>query len=479
MIMAKTTCISVYEHGRLQLGETKQFLPEHLSLLQQYLGDNDTEVFPYYQLINNGVKFKQYVGVLCVGNLQIEVLPKIEKQVAKGEEGTWRNHLLEMLRTVFKLQTRTPSNADQAMRESAILDVFLVKFLNEVEALLHKGLIKTYRKTEENRTSMKGKLVFSKHLTKNYVHKERFYVNYTTYDRNHILNCILYKALKLVSHIAMNSYTQCRAKTMSFEFPELNDIAVDDALFERLTFDRKSEDYRTAIDIARLILLRYMPDQSKRGKHVLALMFDMNKLWEEYVFVILRRSLREEYNVSAQKVKRFWENSFGTKVIRPDIVVSDKSGKPVCVLDTKWKCPVLIGEPPSDADLKQMFVYHKYWGVKCTALLYPSTEDDELSGYFQSGYFAETPDNSDKLSCSKIYLSLSILKNSQNECLKLLICNAEGEQTGVEDVAASKQVASVEYYSVSGIKNAEPVDGVNIKVVRYTDGSLQTSKFVK
>ena len=55
----------------------------------------------------------------------------------------------------------------------------------------------------------------------------------------------------------------------------------------------------------------------------------------------------------------------------------------------------------------------------------------------------------------------------------------EGEQTGVEDVAASKQVASVEYYSISGIKNAEPVDGVNIKVVRYTDGSLQTSKFVK
>ena len=478
MIMAKTTCISVYEHDRLKPGETKQFLPEHLSLLQQYLGDNDTEVFPYYQLINNGVKFKQYVGVLCVGNLQIEVLPKIEKQVAKGEEGTWRNHLLEMLRAVFKLQTRTPSNADQAMRGSAILDVFLMKFLNEVEALLHKGLIKTYRKTEENRTSMKGKLVFSKHLTKNYVHKERFYVNYTTYDRNHILNCILYKALKLVSHIAMNSYTQCRAKTMSFEFPELNDIAVDDALFDRLTFDRKSEDYRTAIDIARLILLRYMPDQSKRGKHVLALMFDMNKLWEEYVFVILRRSLREEYNVSAQKVKRFWESSFGTKVIRPDIVVSDKSGKPVCVLDTKWKCPA-VGEPPSDADLKQMYVYHKYWGVKRTALLYPSTKDDELSGYFQSGYFAKTPDNSDKLSCSKIYLSLSILKNSQDECLKLLICNEEGEQTGVEDVAASKQVASVEYYSVSGIKNAEPVDGVNIKVVRYTDGSLQTSKFVK
>ena len=66
--------------------------------------------------------------------------------------------------------------------------------------------------------------------------------------------------------------------------------------------------------------------------------------------------------------------------------------------------------------------------------------------------------------------------NMPFDILKLI---EEGEQTGVEDVAASKQVASVEYYSVSGIKNAEPVDGVNIKVVRYTNGSLQTSKFVK
>ena len=66
--------------------------------------------------------------------------------------------------------------------------------------------------------------------------------------------------------------------------------------------------------------------------------------------------------------------------------------------------------------------------------------------------------------------------NMPFDILKLI---EDDEQTGVEDVAASKQVASVEYYSVSGIKNAEPVDGVNIKVVRYTDGSLQTSKFVK
>ena len=66
--------------------------------------------------------------------------------------------------------------------------------------------------------------------------------------------------------------------------------------------------------------------------------------------------------------------------------------------------------------------------------------------------------------------------NMPFDILKLI---EDDEQTGIEDVAASKQVASVEYYLVSGIKNAEPVDGVNIKVVRYTDGSLQTSKFVK
>ena len=85
------------------------------------------------------------------------------------------------------------------------------------------------------------------------------------------------------------------------------------------------------------------------GNNVMALMFDMNKLWEEYVYTILKRQLLEKdnnYTVLAQSRKDFWTSSDGGKIVKPDIVVN-YGDRCVAVLDTKWKCPK--DGKPSDA----------------------------------------------------------------------------------------------------------------------------------
>ena len=389
--MAKVENITVFEHQAIKVGQeftvkknkqvfTVTFKPRHLELLERFRGDSDEEVFPYYSLIHNGVKFKHYVGVLNVGSLQIEVLPKVDRSTENQD--TWRKHLLVMLRTVYRLQAKTPSNANQALKDSPVLDVFLQRFLEEVEQILHMGLIKTYRKETNNRNAMKGKIVWSKQVTKNVVHKERFYVNYTTYDRNHIMNRIIYKTLQVIPEVTGNSYIANRSKTLAFEFPELLNINVTDATFVTMHFDRKSDGYRDAMQIAKLILLNYMPDMDHHRNNVLALMFDMNRLWEEYVYVVLRKELKD-YNVTAQSSKRFWEGeSTPIKHIRPDIVILDNDGHSQLVIDTKWKCP--NENAPSDADLKQMYVYHKYWDVKDTVLFYPGIgNNSKSSGTYQ------------------------------------------------------------------------------------------------
>jgi hypothetical protein len=51
--------------------------------------------------------------------------------------------------------------------------------------------------------------------------------------------------------------------------------------------------------------------------------------------------------------------------------------------------------------------------------------------------------------------------------------------TGVEEVGAAKAVANVTYYNLAGQMSAQPVDGVNIVVTTYTDGTRSTSKVVK
>ena len=383
--------IRVYEHESLKV-DKEIFKEEHLRLLSKFLGEKVGEDAPF-SLIHNGVKFRQFVGVISVGDLQIEVLPKADKNA--GDKDIWESHLMEMLKVVYKLKVKLPSKADQQVKRSPVLDVFLDRFMDEVEHLMHIGLVKAYRRIENNRNALKGRLVMSKHIIKNLVHKERFYVEYTTYDRNHIFNRLLYKALRVIPDISAHSYTHSRAKTLMFEFPELNDVVVTDALFSRLSYDRKTEDYREAIELAKLILLNYMPNLTyQRGNNVFALMFDMNRLWEEYVFIILRRQLKD-YTVLAQNSKSFWRSSKYNKPIRPDILVI-KEKKCVAVLDTKWKCPDNI--KPSDADLKQMYVYHDYWNTVRTALIYPG-DSEKVEGHF-------IKDKEETAECSMLFLPI-------------------------------------------------------------------------
>ena len=51
--------------------------------------------------------------------------------------------------------------------------------------------------------------------------------------------------------------------------------------------------------------------------------------------------------------------------------------------------------------------------------------------------------------------------------------------TAVEDINADKAVANVAYYNLAGQQSAEPVDGVNIVVTTYTDGTRSTAKVIK
>ena len=51
--------------------------------------------------------------------------------------------------------------------------------------------------------------------------------------------------------------------------------------------------------------------------------------------------------------------------------------------------------------------------------------------------------------------------------------------TAVEDIELDKAVANVAYFNLAGQKCAEPVNGVNIVVTTYTDGTTSTAKVVK
>lgn len=369
--------IKVFEHSKLYVGNYQgvDFNKGHFELLAKLSTNNDSK---FFTLLNNGVKFKEYVGVIQVGNLTIEILPKadkedfinLNKEEVEKEKEKWQRILIDMLRQSEYLKLESITESNLKLRANSILELYIDLFLKETEVLLHRGLIKKYIRKEENLNALKGKLSFNKHITKNIIHKEKFYVQHQPYQKDHLLNQLLLKALRLIPEITNSSSLRDQACRLLLDFPELTNIKVEAAVFDKITFGRKSLPYKKAIEIARLLILNLHPDFSTGSNHVLAILFDMNLLFEKYVLNQLRRAEEaKDWEVRGQASTLFWES----KTLRPDIILKRKNTGTESmniVLDTKWK--VLDNINPSDADLKQMYAYNHYFDSSRSYLLYPN-----------------------------------------------------------------------------------------------------------
>lgn len=347
--------IQVFEYDFLGI-DCQGFKKEHWEALGKY---NDEYGGDFFRLTYNGVKFQQYVGVIQVGNITIEILPKIGKESdPNGNKDEWQKVLIDMLQECNWMKVHAHQKASLQYKFNSILEAYLALFINECESLLHSGLIKKYRLENGNCTSLKGKILFAQNIQKNLVHKERFYTRHQVYDRDNIFNQLLLKALKIIPLISQSPFLKDRVYSLLLAFPELNDPKVNESTFSQLVFDRKTAPYREAIEIAAMLLLNYRPDINSGQNQVLAILFDINDLWEEYIYRQIQRHNSNNWNIELQEEKHFWKqtNTPRNKSIKPDIVIN--SGGRTIIIDTKWKLPE--DNIPSDNDLKQMFVYNEY-----------------------------------------------------------------------------------------------------------------------
>ena len=368
--------IQVFEHDKLTskslCSKGEELGDKIIDKLWQY---NDLNKNIYFEAIRHGVKFKNYVGVIQIGGTTIEILPKADKNPSTEEDkAIWHSVLLKMLGYCKKIKVDAVSEASLRKKYNSLLDLYFELFLSEVSQLLQHGLIKKYNKNSGNVTALKGQMNFGKNIQQNLIRQERFYTNHQVYDYDHLINQILFKALQVLKTITSNFYLIDSVNRILTNFPEVGDIQINKTHFDKLTTNRKSVSYNEALKIAKMILLNYSPDIKGGDENMLALLFDMNKLWEEYIYRMLLKVDDPSIKVSFQNRDKFWEN----KIIKPDIVISKNETinneviRKEYIIDTKWK--IIDPTEPSDNDLKQMFAYNMYWNAEKSMLLYPSSK---------------------------------------------------------------------------------------------------------
>lgn len=380
--MGSGNVIQVFEHTTLKAEEGTAFTPLHFAALEKY-GYATKE--KYFMVGNKRVKFSKYVGVIQVRNLTIEVLPKADlAEPDSAAKSKWHNALVSMLRECKLLKLNSTPQARLKLKFASLLDLYYDSFLSETEGIVRHGLRKSYRTVSGNLKKVKGKILFTQHIQKNLLHKDQFFVEYKVFDTNNSLNQILLKALLILANLSNNPTFTTRIKRLLLHFESVKEKSFTEAIFDGIRFDRNTERYRQAITLAKLIILKYSPDMKGGRENILAIMFDMNALFESYVYRKLKVLEADPQipisRVHGQNRLPFWES----RGIKADILLETAKGN--FIIDTKWK--ILKDNNPSDEDLRQMFVYNLHYNANLSILLYPKTNlnSDSKKPFRNVGY---------------------------------------------------------------------------------------------
>lgn len=403
--------IQIFEHDTLMAGRRYPpsdvlFEESDLVRLQQF---HQGEKRDYFFLLYRGIRFRQYVGVIQAGDLMIEILPKADR--SSDDRSRWQSFLFRMLRRVYDLPLHNPDLASVRSVRHPIMDLFFESFLHETEVLIRQGLVRKYNRRIETSGALSGRLHVHRQVRENIVHQERFVMERSVFEREHPINQILYSTTRVISQLAVHPLIKEKANQTGLFFDGWSDRRWLEADFERIRLDRRTERYRRALELAKYILLNIHPDVRSGGSPMLALLFDMNILWEKYVVSELRRQLPSGWRVREQSSRKFWQGDASAAWLKPDILITSPEGRRI-VWDTKWKIPK--DDKPSEEDLRQIYAYLAYFDAEEGWLVYPSAGQTVRKGGGFQLPGVEKNAGMVMLSCEEEMIGLSGVLGSRN-----------------------------------------------------------------
>lgn len=328
---------------------------------------------------NREVKFSHYCGVISLGDVSIEILPKIYG--AEAEVGSSRDALIRMLASARSLKLHKAGSAQTALQKQSLLDVFILHFCAQLHDQLKQGAIRKYVKREKNLNVLRGRLLTERQFKLNLAHRERLFCRYDELSEDNLYNQVLKFVLEVLLRTAKGNRAVQEVSGLFMRFDPISDRRINVRRLDSLDFDRLTERYESIFQWCRCFLEGYYPDVLGKGKSCLSVLFDMNRLFEAYVGTQLRRAVwSKSLRVREQGPQRYFATRRYSDMshkpvfrMKPDISLMDKEENILCIADAKWK---VLDEEKNDlgitqADLYQMESYASVYGVKSLALIYP------------------------------------------------------------------------------------------------------------
>lgn len=315
------------------------------------------------ETVTPGLKAGSVVGLLSVPGVSIEILPKIN-----GEVNDVRQALLHMIATAFHLPLSTSDQASVSVQHRDLLEILIGLFANRLRDASRRGLPLRYRLSEESLPFLKGKLNTRRQMQLHFSRVDVLACQFDELSEDAPLSRVLKAAINLLQNYVQRSSTKRLLCELRARFESVSDSAFP--LHEPVRLDRTNTLFHEIYRLARLFLLGNWQNTMVGGYQGVALLFQMNKLFEMFISQCAKRAFGSGL-VRVQSRDRFalQDGCQGVFNLRPDIIVNGH-----VVVDTKWKVlkeqdERLLGVAQSD--VYQMLAYAHAYEASRLILLYP------------------------------------------------------------------------------------------------------------
>lgn len=276
----------------------------------------------------------------------------------------------------------------------AAVDYFVVSLLQASEEIYANGLITEIAEQDTSGFKITGKLNIHKQIAKNPAY-DTFHIQKSVPIKNILINQVIKKALLFSVEVTQLEWIRPMLINATGYFDDvdiIDEISKKDFPSVSDFTSLSREDYEKALRFSKFILLGYDPLSGDSVSHFPEFLLDMNKVFEFYVNVGLKRIFKKGYE--NKKLFTLGVGPVDIPIERKNIELDGYYAKDSSrvVIDTKNKYRIILDRDVSDfmaanPDIYQQYYYASRVNAKNIVLVYPSSKKHTAPiGHYQLNF---------------------------------------------------------------------------------------------
>ena len=243
-------------------------------------------------------------------------------------------------------------------------------FLRQLGTAVSKGLLQGYRTMHVSERVVRGRIDFNEQIKRRTGLPLPLEVTYDEYTVDIVENRVLASAIDRMLRISQIGEPQRHLlRQRARSFAEAG-IIPRGAGVPAVAYDRRNQHYRSAIELARLILSEASIEHRVGRMRASGFLINGADIFEDFVTAVMKEAL-ENYGGTVSAQHRGTLDDAEQLRIRPDIVWT-VNGRIAAILDAKYKAEKPAGYP--NADIYQMLAYCTRYGLAEGHLIYAAGE---------------------------------------------------------------------------------------------------------